>query len=269
MFNTYAVSILATLLAVSTTSAAVKIVAHRGASADAPENTLAAFEQAFKQNADAIEGDFYITRDNQIICIHDADTKRTTGVPGKVAQMTMNDLRQLDAGKWKGVEGQKLPTFDEVVATIPAGKQFFIEIKCGPEIVPALQKSLQNSNLKTDQVVFISFNEAAIAAAKKAMPHYKAQLLYAFKKNKEGAWNRTPDELIAVAKKLNVDGLDLGTGPEAMQLINEDLAQKIRAANLEFHVWTVNDPALAKKLAALGVLSITTDKPTLIRSALP
>src|SRR5262245_53293376 len=114
-------------------SRATEIIAHRGASADAPENTAAAFKLAVEGGADAFEGDYYLTKDGKIICIHDNNTKRTTGVDGKVPQMTLAELRKLDAGSWKGSKfgGEKLPTLSEALALVPAGKKTFVEIKCG------------------------------------------------------------------------------------------------------------------------------------------
>jgi glycerophosphoryl diester phosphodiesterase len=93
---------LATALALLTTSAFAEpfIVAHRGASADAPENTLPAFELAWKQGADAIEGDFHLTRDGKIVCIHDYDTQRVSGSKRVVKDSTLDELRALDAGAW-------------------------------------------------------------------------------------------------------------------------------------------------------------------------
>src|SRR4051812_33505820 len=80
----------------------VEIVAHRGASYDAPENTVAAIKLAWEQKADASEFDVYLTKDGQIVISHDANTKRTTGVDKKVAEQTLEEIRRLDAGKWKG-----------------------------------------------------------------------------------------------------------------------------------------------------------------------
>lgn len=77
------------------------IVAHRGASYDAPENTLAAFRLAFEKDADGIEGDFYLTSDNRIVCIHDSDTERVAGKKLIVAKSTLAELKQLDVGSWK------------------------------------------------------------------------------------------------------------------------------------------------------------------------
>ncbi|MEX0742204.1 MAG: glycerophosphodiester phosphodiesterase family protein, partial [Phycisphaeraceae bacterium] len=102
-----------------------------GASHDAPENTLPAFELAWEQGADAIEGDFHLTSDGKIVCIHDFDTQRVSGSERIVKSSTLEELRALDAGawldpKWKDI---RMPTFAEVAATVPAGKMFYIEVK--------------------------------------------------------------------------------------------------------------------------------------------
>ena len=122
-----------------------KLVAHRGTSHEAPENTVAAFRLAWEQGADAIEGDFYLSKDQQIVCIHDETTKRTSGEDRVVSECTLDELRRLDVGKWKHprFEGERISTLAEVLRTVPDGKQIFIEIKCGPEIVPFLGPELK------------------------------------------------------------------------------------------------------------------------------
>ncbi len=82
---------------------AVEIIAHRGASHDAPENTLAAVNLGWKRNADAVEVDVYLSKDNRIVAIHDKNTKRTTGHDGLVKEMTWSELQKLDAGNWKNL----------------------------------------------------------------------------------------------------------------------------------------------------------------------
>src|SRR6478752_5983209 len=117
----------------------VEIVGHRGASYDAPENTVASVKLAWEQKADAAEFDVYRTKDGKIVVIHDKDTKRTAGGVNKVvAESTLAELRALDVGKWKGEKyaGERIPTLAEVLATVPAGKKVFIEVKPGPEVVP-------------------------------------------------------------------------------------------------------------------------------------
>src|SRR5580704_14008797 len=88
-------------------------VAHRGASFDAPENTLAAVNLAWRQRADAVEIDVHLSRDGQLVVIHDYNTRRTTGVNRLVARQTLAELRALDAGRWKGLEW-----LDETIPTL-------------------------------------------------------------------------------------------------------------------------------------------------------
>ncbi len=97
------------------------IVAHRGASYDAPENTLAAFELAWQQGSDGVEGDFYLTADGKIVCIHDRDTQRTGGQKLAVEQSTLSQLRSLEYGGWKDAKykGEPIPTFEQVLKTVP------------------------------------------------------------------------------------------------------------------------------------------------------
>ena len=130
-------------------SAAPIIVAHRGASKLAPENTIAAFELAWDQGADAIEGDFLLTADGEIVCIHDKNTKRVAKSNFTVEDSTLNELLQLDVGAWMGNKwsGTKIPTTSQVFATIPSGKLIYNEIKCGSEIISKLFEELRNPRM--------------------------------------------------------------------------------------------------------------------------
>ena len=141
------------------------ITAHRGASHDAPENTLAAFQLAWEQAADAIEGDFRLSSDGRIVCVHDADTKRVAGVNHVVADTPLEQLRELDAGRWKDArfEGEKLPTFAEVLAAVPPGKRFFIELKTGPAIVPVLVEELAAWRGDPALLTIIAFDADTVA----------------------------------------------------------------------------------------------------------
>jgi glycerophosphoryl diester phosphodiesterase len=247
----------------------VEIVGHRGASADAPENTVASYKLAWAQGADAIEGDYWLTADKKVICIHDGTTDRTTGVKGKVTAMTLAQLRALDAGAWKGerFKGEKLPLLEEVLATVPPKGKLLLELKSGPDIVPEMKRIVDASGLKPSQVVVISFNEKAIVAAKQAALGGKWLWLYDFKK-KDGKWTATQDEIVARTKALGVDGLDVGYREECGEIVNAELARKLKANGLEFHAWTVDSAELARKLVDAGVMSITTNRPGELRKEL-
>src|SRR5690606_38835440 len=98
---------------------------------DAPENTLAAFNLAWERGVPAIELDVHLSADDRLIVIHDATTKRTTGVDLAVKDSTLDQLRALDAGSWKGEQwaGEPMPTLEEALATIPEGARCLIEVK--------------------------------------------------------------------------------------------------------------------------------------------
>jgi len=248
---------------------AADIVAHRGASQDAPENTLAAFHTAWQKGADAIEGDFLLTKDGRIVCLHDASTKRTTGNASDltISQSNFDQLTHLDVGSWKDPRWhqQRIPTLEEVLATVPPGKKILIEIKCGPEILDPLKKTLARASLNHDQTIIISFNADVIAAVKKYLPHRKAYWLTGFKEDKKtGQWAPTLAEILDTLKKTGADGLDVQANPQ----ITREMIQQVHQAGYEVHVWTVDDPQQARHWADLGVQSITTNQPWLIRDAL-
>lgn len=248
--------------------AAVEIVGHRGASHDAPENTLAAIKLGWEQQADGIEFDVYLSKDGQIVLSHDADTKRAAGVDKKVVEQTYAELKQLDVGSWKNKKyaGERIPLLSEALATIPAGKKrVFIEVKCGPEIMPELKRVLSEVHRPASETAIISFNKDVVAASKKTLPECKAYWIVSVKKDKEtGKWNHSVDTLIQTAKTLHADGLDLS----ACDLIDRGFGDTVKAAGLELLVWTVNDVKVARQMIAAGVQGITTDRPQWLREQL-
>ncbi len=245
------------------------IVAHRGASDEAPENTLAAFRLAWERGADAIEGDFYLTRDGHIVAIHDATTKRTAGgVELRVADSTLAQLQALDVGAWKAerYRGERMPTLAQVLATVPAGKKILIEIKCGPEIVPPLQTVLDHSSLAPDQIVVIAFQESVIAEVKRQLPQLKAYWLVGYKQDAATkVWTPAREDVLRTLDRLGADGLDTEGN---RQVVDASLVEQLRAGGKEFHVWTIDKPADAQHFQQLGVDSITTNRPAEIRAAL-
>lgn len=251
---------------------AVDIVAHRGASYDAPENTLAAEKLAWAQAADAVETDIHLTKDGRIIVCHDKTTKRTAGKDGTIATMGFDELRALDAGAWKDPKfaGEKLPTLDEQIALIPKGRRMLVEIKTGPEIVPELKRVLARTGATEKTITFISFNYDALQEVRKQLPGYRTLYLMGFKapdpKTKEAKAKKQPtiDEVIAQAQAAKLTGLDL---QHTWPLKGADVA-RIRAAGLELHVWTVDDVAIARRWIGLGVDSITTNRPGWLREQL-
>ncbi len=246
-------------------AASLFIVAHRGASGDAPENTLPAFELAWERGADAIEGDFFLTRDGHIVCIHDKDTEDVAGTKLIVADSTLAELRALDVGAWKGAafKGTRIPTLEQVMATVPPGKTFYIEVKCGPEMVAPLAAALDASPLAPEQIVVISFNEAFVTAWEKRRPAGRTMLLIGFDKKSE---TLDPDraEVLRRLAATGADGLSTNVHPGA----DAAFVDAVRRQGYEYHNWTINEPAEARARIDAGAQSITTDFPGKIRAAL-
>lgn len=248
---------------------AVDIIGHRGASYDAPENTVASVELAWEQDADAAEIDVYLTKDKRIIALHDKTTKKTTGVEWKPAERTLADLATLDAGSWKSPKyaGERIPTLEAVLQTVPDGRRLVIEIKSGPEILPHLQKVLENSPKYPDQVVIIAFDWDNITGAKTRMPEVPCYWLYGTTPKvdkKTGKISDRPDELLARCKAAGLDGLDI----KYDSAITPKFMSKMKSVGLELIVWTVNEPEVARRMAELGVAGITTDRPAWLREQL-
>ena len=245
------------------------ITAHRGASHDAPENTLAAFRLAWEQAADAIEGDFRLSSDGRIVCVHDADTKRVAGVNHVVAATPLAELRTLDAGRWKAEHfaDERLPTFAEVLAAVPPGKRFFIELKTGPEIVPVLAEELTAWNGDRGLLTIIAFDADTVAACKRALPDIRAHWLTSFKEDKAtGAWRPTAEQIAATVKACGADGVGM---QGQRKVIDEGFVGRLEAEGVgEFHVWTVDSPDDARAFRQLGAMGITTNRPAFIRAAL-
>ncbi|YCM42197.1 glycerophosphodiester phosphodiesterase [Verrucomicrobiaceae bacterium 227] len=257
---------MSTLLGLSNCLGEPLIVAHRGASADAPENTMAAFNEAWRQGADAIEGDFRLTKDGRIVTIHDDTTKRTSTKNLLVAGTDWATLKTLDAGSWKGAQwsSEKFPLLSEVLAGMPKGKGIFIEIKCGPEIVPRLFEVLAESKTTLEQITVISFNKDVIRAVKKREPKITANWLSGFKKEKDGTYSPDLNSTIATLKAIGANGL----GAQALPEFAHDLGKSLRKNKFGYHVWTVDAAETGRHYVAAGVQSVTTNKPKLMRAFL-
>ncbi len=245
------------------------IVAHRGASYDAPENTIAAFKEAWAQGADGVEGDFYVTKDQHIVCIHDKDTKRTAGTNLVVANSTLVELRKLEYGSWKDArfKGEPIPMFADVMAVIPKGKLFVIELKTGPEIVPLLKAELDRLKPATTNLLIIAFNRETVIAVKKQLPAIRTHWLTGFKQDKAtGVWAPTAEEVAETLQATGADGIGLQGRRE---VVTAEFLNTLKQRGLrEFHVWTLDEPQDALFYRDLGVVGITTNRPAFIRDSL-
>ncbi len=231
----------------------VEILAHRGASEDAPENSLAAFRLGWEQQADANELDIHLTLDGRLAVIHDASTKRTAGVDKPVARQTMAELRALG-----------VPALEEVVALLPANRRLFIEIKCGPEALPELRRVLEASGKPASAFALIGFGYDTMVKAKRSLPDVPVCWLASWKEDAKTGKRPELDLLIAKAREGGLDGLDL----HHEFPIDAAFVGRVRAAGLKLYTWTVDDAAVARRQAAAGVDGITTNRPGRLRREL-
>ena len=231
--------------------------AHRGASAHAPENTLAAFELAARQGAPAIEFDVKLSSDRQVIIIHDQTLERTTNGTGAVIRQPLAALRELDAGSWYSADfrGEKIPTLDEVFAAV--GHKLLINVEltnyASPfdglvdEVVALVKKhGLQ------DRILFSSFFFTNLVIAGRLLPRVpRAQLI---QEGLSGAWER------AAAGFMSVDAEH-----PYLSDVSARTVSRVHAKGRRVHVWTVNNPDDMRRLRAMGVDGIFTDDPLLAR----
>lgn len=227
----------------------VEIIAHRGASYLAPENSVASSKLAWELGADAVECDIYLSADNRIMVNHDGTTKRTSGKDYTIKNTPSDTLRKLDIGFLKDpkYKGEKIPFLEEIIQAVPAGKELVVEIKCGSEVLPELKKTI-NSYGKDRRFVFIGFDFQTISDTKKAFPQNPCYWLCSnadlLKKN------------LPLVPKAGLEGISLSWNIISKEVVNE--AGKL---NLELFSWTVDNPEEAKRLISYGVKGITTNRP--------
>ncbi len=238
------------------------LVAHRGASGHAPENTIAAFQLALDTNVDGIELDVHMALDGSIVVIHDSTVDRTTNGKGRVGKMTLEQLKSVDAGSWfnaafpqkarSGYEGQRIPTLSEVMELVRGRARLYIEMK-SPDLYP---DSLQPELLRIvrlhemeHDVVFLSFNRRAL----RKMRHLDAGIPTAL------LISRLVGDPVKAA-------VSLGAGTAvSYKLLAPTLVRKIRSAGLGLITWTVDNSEDIARMIDAGVDAIITNYPDRMR----
>ena len=229
------------------------IIAHRGISFDLPENSLSAFNASWAVGVDGIEGDFHLTRDGSIVCIHDDNTSRVCNKNLVICNSTLQELKELNLQcEGKDHLNIKIPTLTEVLKIVPSGKKIFIEIKCGVEILSPLIKELSRSKINSTQVVIISFDRQVVKELKEMAPEYKALLLYSYEEGREVS------SLINEMFDIKADGI--GTDNQ----LSKEFVEKVIISGLEYHSWTIDNADTANQLISWGTNSITTNEPELL-----
>ena len=241
------------------------IVAHRGDSAHAPENTLAAFQRAWKKGADAIELDVHLTRDKRIAVIHDEHAQRTTACDQFVRDMTLQELQAHSAGRWfhPAFAAEKVPALEQVLAQVPAGKRVFIEIKCAPDIVPYLKRVVDRSGLAADQVVILSFSLQVLRAARPVFKSMELLWNVDMRRSTLKRWTPSISQLIRTARQERLDAL----GIRYCSGVTAEFVRTLRDTPLRLFIWTTDSLRNARKLERMGVDYLAMNDPAVYLDA--
>jgi glycerophosphoryl diester phosphodiesterase len=237
-----------------------RIVGHRGASFEAPENTLAAFKRAWALGVEACELDVHVTKDGEVVVIHDATTLRIGGVDRPVAEQTLAELRQLEVGAWKHIKykGERIPTLAQALATIPAGRTMFVEIKTGKDTAPAIADVIKKTRPTSVAIALQGFDPDSLGALAGLLPDAPAYWTVAPPRDAKDQPQPYPLSVIGEAKQRNFAGLALD-----YRGVTAELLAAASTADISIDVWTLNETALLADWAGKDVRWIETDRPEL------
>jgi glycerophosphoryl diester phosphodiesterase len=234
------------------------VIAHRGASGHAPENTLAAFKRAVMLGASFIETDLQLSRDARFVAIHDDTVNRTTNGQGKVHELTLADLRRLDAGTWFGSKfaGERIPTLEEILEFSKRHDTvFYLELK--PTGSWGGEHALIGALRQTGEIartIVISFDAGILEALRRIEPTLMTGLLF------EGQLDQPLERAVEIgARQLAVRG----------DLVTPALLAQAHKKDLQVVCWTVNQPAHMRMLIEAGVDGIMSDYPDRLVAARP
>jgi glycerophosphoryl diester phosphodiesterase len=238
--------------------ARVQVLAHRGASAYAPENTLSAFRLAIEQKADWLELDVQQTKDGRLVVFHDLRVERTTNGFGPLRDLTLEQVQQLDAGSWYGSDfaGERVPTFEEVVALArESGTRIFPEVK-DPRFYPGIEERMAAviaANGYEDNTIVQSFDMGSLERLREANPRLKLAALYTATAPLRGD---PPAGVTVVGPPWEMVGSD------------PNLVRDAHAQSRLVVVWSVDTPAPIRSLLDARVDGIITSRPDVVRAIL-
>jgi len=239
-----------------------RIVAHRGASFEAPENTLAAFKRAWALGVEAVELDVRVTKDGEVVVFHDPTTLRLGGVDRPIADQTLAELRQLDVGAYKHIKykGERIPTLAQALSTIPGGRTMFVEIKTGKETAPAIAQVIRDAHPTSVTIALQGFDPDSLAALAAELPDTPAYWTVDPPRDAKNQPLPYPVSLIAETERRGFVGLALD-----YRAVTPELLAAASKAEISVDVWTLNETALLADWSGRDVRWIETDRPELAR----
>ena len=234
-------------------SARTRVVAHRGFSGAAPENTIAAVRAAIEIQADMVEIDVTLTADGHIVVIHDETLDRTTDGSGKVSDFTIAELQQLDAGAWFAprFSGERIPTLDAVLDEVEGRILINVEIKSEAVdrgIVTKVASAIQRHGM-IDQVVVSSFSPTALQQMHTIAPEIRTAVVYKTKYHQ----GRDAMEIVT--------GLGASVFNIKRQRLTKEMMRRCAENDIPVGIYTVNKPRRMRRMVKKGIDAIFTDHP--------
>jgi glycerophosphoryl diester phosphodiesterase len=235
------------------------VVAHRGASGYAPENTMAAFEMAVQMGADYIELDVRMSRDGELVVMHDAAVDRTTDGSGLVHELAWRELRQLDAGAWfgSGYAGERIPSLQEVLERFAGRIGLLIELKepamylgMAELAAGAIEPYLPAGTEDGAPIMLQSFDGEALRALHARLPELPIALLVSEERHAAMSGSELND-IASYATAVHYDA----------DLLDADMVQAIRTRNLSVMAWTIRETETLQAVLRLGIDGVITDYP--------
>lgn len=236
-------------------------IAHRGASGYAPENTMAAFDQAYKMGADMLELDVQLSSDGQVVVFHDTKLNRTSSGRGPIKNMTLHQLRQLDAGSWYNIRfrGQRIPTLEDVLQCYGGKIPLLIEIKSSTQnpgieqkTAAIIQKFNEDKSLALhNQIIVQSFNMNSLLLFHKLLPEVPLAVLTS---NSYELRDERLHELARFAQVLSI----------SRPLVTEENVRRVHDAGMKVFVWNVRHLFDIPSLLHAKVNGIITDYPDML-----
>ena len=232
--------------------AAFKKIAHRGASGAYPENTRIAFEKAIGAGADMIELDCQLTKDGHVVIFHDEKLKRTAGARGALSDQTLDQLKKLDIGKWRGkaFKGERILTLEEALETVGGAVDLCLELKTFPAAALGIEIKILFILSHYDyleRTILSSFDYRCLARLRELAPEATLGVIY-------GAG--VDDDPFEAAGNLGAASIQV-----QKELVSRDFLRRAWDRGLDVHVWTVNEVRAMTAFAALGVQGLISDFP--------
>jgi len=219
-------------------------IGHRGAAGYEPENTLLSFRKAIDLKVEMIEFDVRLCKSGETVVIHDDRLERTTNGKGFVADKTLDELWELNAGK-----GQKIPTLKESLEVIGNKAKINIEIKgksIAEEVSRTIRSFIENGMIRLENIVVSSFMLDELMTIRKLLPTLKIGLLF----------EELPKDFDRIASKLQASTINLN-----FEFLTKDIVKQIHAKGYKVYAYTVNKPADKERMKSFGVDGIFTDFP--------